>query len=59
MMSSVTWRIIGIVFGLLGVGCIYLGSTSHNALLDLAAVVFFVVAVMAMVMLRRANRRTT
>ena len=36
-MSSVTWRIIGIVCGLLGVGSVYLGSTSHNAMLDLLA----------------------
>ena len=57
-MSSFTWRIIGIVCGLLGVGCIYLGSTSHNVLLDLLAVVFFVVALVAMVMLRRTNSRT-
>ena len=57
-MSSVTWRMIGIVCGLLGVGCIYLGSTSHNVLLDLLAVVFFVVALVAMVMLRRTNSRT-
>jgi len=49
---------IGIVCGLLGVGCIYLGSTSHNVLLDLLAVVFFVVALVAMVMLRRTNSRT-
>ena len=58
-MSSLTWRIIGIVCGLIGVGCIYLGSTSHNAVLDLLAVVFFVAAVVAMVMLRRATSRTT
>ncbi len=57
-MSSFTWRMIGIVCGLLGVGCIYLGSTSHNVLLDLLAVVFFVVALVAMVMLRRTNSRT-
>ena len=57
-MISVTWRMIGIVCGLLGVGCIYLGSTSHNVLLDLLAVVFFVVALLAMVMLRRTNSRT-
>ena len=57
-MSSVTWRMVGIVCGLLGVGCIYLGSTSHNVLLDLLAVVFFVVALVAMVMLRRTNSRT-
>ena len=57
-MSSLTWRMIGIVCGLLGVGCIYLGSTSHNVLLDLLAVVFFVVALVAMVMLRRTNSRT-
>ncbi len=57
-MSSGTWRMIGIVCGLLGVGCIYLGSTSHNVLLDLLAVVFFVVALVAMVMLRRTNSRT-
>jgi len=56
--SSFTWRMIGIVCGLLGVGCIYLGSTSHNVLLDLLAVVFFVVALVAMVMLRRTNSRT-
>ena len=58
-MSSLTWRMIGIVCGLLGVGCIYLGSTSHNVLLDLLAVVLFAVALVAMVMLRRTNRRTT
>ena len=58
-MSSVKWRIIGIVCGLLGVGSIYLGSTSHNVLLDLLAVVFFVVAAVAMVMLRRTSRTTT
>ena len=58
-MSSVKWRIIGIVSGLLGVGSIYLGSTSHDVLLDLLAVVFFVVAAVAMVMLRRTGRRTT
>ena len=57
-MSSVGWRIIGIVCGLLGVGCIYVGSTSHNAMLELLAVVFFVAAVVAMVMLRRTNRTT-
>ena len=57
-MSSFTWRMIGIVCGLLGVGCIYLGSISHNVLLDLLAVVFFVVALVAMVMLRRTNSRT-
>ena len=57
-MSSFTWRMIGIVCGLLGVACIYLGSTSHNVLLDLLAVVFFVVALVAMVMLRRTNSRT-
>ena len=57
-MSSFTWRMIGIVCGLLGVGCIYLGSASHNVLLDLLAVVFFVVALVAMVMLRRTNSRT-
>ena len=57
-MISFTWRMIGIVCGLLGVGCIYLGSTSHNVLLDLLAVVFFVVALVAMVMLRRTNSRT-
>jgi len=56
--SSFTWRMIGIVCGLLGVPCIYLGSTSHNVLLDLLAVVFFVVALVAMVMLRRTNSRT-
>jgi len=50
---------IGIVCGLLGVGCIYLGSTGHNVLLELLAVVLFVVAVVAMVMLRRTNSRTT
>ena len=49
---------IGIVCGLLGVGCIYLGSISHNVLLDLLAVVFFVVALVAIVMLRRTNSRT-
>ena len=58
-MSSLTWRMIGIVCGLLGVGCIYLGSTSHNLLLELLAVVLFVVAAVAMVMLRRTNSRTT
>jgi len=49
---------IGIVCGLLGVAGIYLGSISHNVLLDLLAVVFFVVALVAMVMLRRTNSRT-
>ena len=58
-MSSVTWRIIGIVCGLLGVGSVYLGSTSHNAMLDLLAVVFFAVALVAMVMLRRSSPTTT
>ncbi len=58
-MSSVTWRIIGIVCGLLGVGSIYFGSTSHNALLELLAVVFFAMAAVAMVMVRRAGRTTT
>ena len=58
-MSSLSWRMIGIVCGLLGVGCIYLGSTSHNVLLELVAVVLFVIAVVAMVMLRRTNSRTT
>jgi len=48
---------IGIVCGLLGVACIYLGSTSHNVLLDLLAVVFFVVALVAIVMLRHSVRR--
>jgi hypothetical protein len=50
---------IGIVCGLLGVGSIYLGSTSHNVLLELLAVVLFVVAGVAMVMLRRTKSRTT
>jgi len=58
-MSSLTWRIIGIVCGLLGVGCIYPGAKSNNAVLDLLAVVFFVAAIVAMVMLRRATSRTT
>ena len=58
-MSSVTWRIIGIVCGLLGVGSIYLGSTAHNPLLELLAVVFFAVALVAMIMLRRTKDRTT
>jgi len=58
-MSSFTWRIIGIVCGLLGVGSIYLGSTSHNAMLDLLAVAFFAVALVAMVMIRRSGRSTT
>jgi len=56
--SSFTWRMIGIVCGLLGVGCMYLGSTCHNVLVDLLAVVFFVVAHVAMVMLSRTNSRT-
>jgi len=42
-----------------GVGCIYFGSTSHNVLLELLAVVFFVVAVVAMIMLRRATSKST
>ena len=57
-MSSVTWRIIGIICGLIGVGCIYLGSSSHNPLLDLVGVVFFVFAAVAMFMLRRTRRST-
>jgi hypothetical protein len=57
--SSVGWRIIGIVCGLLGVGSIYLGSASHNVMLDLMGVVFFVVAGFAMIMLRRTRRTAT